>query len=64
MRPDDFGVVDKDEVTDSVAMNLIAISKVLKALFMLTTEQSGPYVAMNEWILVRSPLPVFFSYAF
>ena len=53
VRPDDFGVVEKDEVTDSVAMNLIAISKVLKALFMITTEQSGPYVEMNEWILVR-----------
>jgi len=53
VRPDDFGVVEKDEVTDSVAMNLIAISKVLKALFMLTTENSGPYVEMNEWILSK-----------
>jgi hypothetical protein len=53
VRPDDFGVVEKDEVTDSVAMNLIAISKVLKALFMITTESAGPYVEMNEWILSK-----------
>jgi len=50
VRPDDFGVVDKNSVTDTIALNLIAISKVLKALFMITTEKSGPYAGMSEWI--------------
>jgi len=50
VRPDDFGVVEKNNVTDTIALNLIAISKVLKALFMITTEKSGQFAGMSEWI--------------
>eukprot|EP01128_Nolandella_sp_AFSM9_P000062 TRINITY_DN1009_c0_g1_i1.p1 TRINITY_DN1009_c0_g1~~TRINITY_DN1009_c0_g1_i1.p1 ORF type:complete len:826 (+),score=273.65 TRINITY_DN1009_c0_g1_i1:23-2479(+) len=53
VRPDDFGVVDKDDINDILAMNLIGISKVLKALFMITVEQSGPYTGMNDWIISK-----------
>jgi len=41
--------VDKNCVTDIIALNLIAISNVLKALF-ITTEKSGPYAGMIKWI--------------
>jgi len=49
VRPDDFGVIDSPVSDDTIALNLIAISKVLKALFMITTEK-GPFAAMSEWI--------------
>lgn len=50
VRPDDFGVISPDEVNDVLALNLIAISKVLKTTFMLSEESSGPYAGMNDWI--------------
>jgi Ras GTPase-activating-like protein IQGAP2/3 len=45
IRPDVLGIVDPDgnPVRDDTAFNLVAISKVLKTLFMLTEETSGPY---------------------
>eukprot|EP01126_Amoeba_proteus_P049400 TRINITY_DN5777_c0_g1_i3.p1 TRINITY_DN5777_c0_g1~~TRINITY_DN5777_c0_g1_i3.p1 ORF type:complete len:812 (+),score=181.46 TRINITY_DN5777_c0_g1_i3:92-2527(+) len=53
VRPDDFGVVTDDEVNEVVALNLIAVSKVLKTTFMLSEEASGPYAGMNDWIEER-----------
>lgn len=55
IRPDFFGITDPDNLTsrDECAYNLVAISKVLKTLFMLSEETTGPYVDMNEWILAR-----------
>jgi len=50
VRPDDFGVIDSPVSDDTIALNLIAISKVLKALFMITTEKAGQFAAMSEWI--------------
>jgi len=50
VRPDDFGVVAPEEINDVLALNLIAISKVLKTTFMLSEESSGPYAGMNDWI--------------
>lgn len=49
IRPDQFGVINQ-ELPGHTALNLVAMSKVLRTLFMLTTEQSGPYTGMNDWI--------------
>lgn len=40
VRPDDFGVVAPEDINDVLALNLIAISKVLKTTFMLSEEVS------------------------
>jgi len=53
VRPDAFGVVAAEDVDETVALNLIAISKVLKTTFMLSEESSGPYSGMNDWIEAR-----------
>jgi len=53
VRPDSFGVVTQEDISDTVALNLIAISKVLKTTFMLSEESSGPYAGMNDWIEAR-----------
>lgn len=45
------GYIQKDVELPAVSSgNLVAISKILRTLFMLTTEQSGPYTGMNSWI--------------
>jgi hypothetical protein len=47
VRPDDFGVVAPEEINDVLALNLIAISKVLKTTFMLSEEVLHHYPALN-----------------
>lgn len=49
IRPDQFGVISQ-ELPPHTALNLVAMSKVLRTLFMLSDEKSGPYTGMNEWI--------------
>jgi hypothetical protein len=52
IRPDQFGAIDCD-LPEIAALNLVAISRVLKTAFMLSEENSGPYSGMNSWILSK-----------
>jgi len=62
ITPDEFGLCDKEQISEVVALNLISISKILKAVFtdLQPIRDGGPFGVMNDWI--ESKLPKVLQY--
>jgi len=58
--PDEFGLCEKDDFSEyGVALNLIAVSKILKSVFSdLKSMDSGPFVVLNDWVESKIPLVI------
>jgi hypothetical protein len=48
--PDEFGLCEKDEVGTTASLNLITISKILKAVFADLQVATGPFAVLNDWV--------------
>jgi len=48
--PDEFGLCDKDEVSPIATLNLMTISKILKAVFADLQVATGPFAVLNDWV--------------
>eukprot|EP01124_Arcella_intermedia_P014237 TRINITY_DN2063_c0_g1_i1.p1 TRINITY_DN2063_c0_g1~~TRINITY_DN2063_c0_g1_i1.p1 ORF type:complete len:813 (+),score=210.76 TRINITY_DN2063_c0_g1_i1:82-2520(+) len=58
--PDEFGLCEKDDISSVATLNLMTISKILKAVFADLQLASGPFGVLNDW--VQEKLDIVMSY--